>query len=70
MFGANVKTKIVFDDDHLCSKEALTLGEEIGKMEFRQKEFRHLNFDNVEFLVEFQNFSKFYRHFDNIVEFP
>jgi hypothetical protein len=31
-----------------------------GKMEFRQKEFRHLKFDNVQIVVEFGHVSKFY----------
>jgi hypothetical protein len=39
-------------------------------MEFRQKEFRHLNFGNVEIVVEFRNMSKFYYNFDNVGEFP
>jgi hypothetical protein len=40
-----------------------------GKLELRQLEFGHLNFGNVEFMVEFRNFSNFQRSFDNIAEF-
>jgi hypothetical protein len=41
----------------------------MGKTEFRQKEFRHLNFDHVQIVVEFGQLSKFYYSFDNVVEF-
>ncbi len=37
--------------------------------EFRQLELGHLNFGNVEFTVEFRNFSKFQGSFDSIGEF-
>jgi hypothetical protein len=39
-----------------------------GKSEFRRKEFRQRNFDNVEILLEFRNMSTFYCNFDNIIE--
>ncbi len=37
-------------------------------MEFRQKEFRHLNFDNVQTVVEFKHVSKFQKNLENVVE--
>jgi hypothetical protein len=35
------------------NKASISLIFMVGSMEFRQKEFRHLNFDNVQIEVEF-----------------
>ena len=37
---------------------------------FGSMKFRHLNFDNDKFPVEFHKTSKFYRKFDNISKLP
>ncbi len=50
-------------------KKKTIVGKMNGSMEFRQKEFRHLNFGNVQIVVEFRNMSKFYYNLDNVDEF-